>query len=207
MKKGWFVGGVIAVTLFLSGCETGNQRIGLVDQEQQKVSYAQTILEKQQEQPPLKDIKRMELESQKEIAKIEMQKAIEVEKVKAEVKKAEVESQKEIELMKAELRKQELEKEIWANKWIVILAVIFFFMMVLLIYKLFKDHQRLKMQLHKEKMAHEANLKERELQARVVEKMIEAVGEGKLTPEQHERLIASIQNPKQLPPSFQNNDH
>ncbi|WP_456404614.1 hypothetical protein [Hydrogenimonas sp.] len=188
---------LLSVTLFFGGCETNQQRAKLMDREQQKVDYAKTIL-KQRSATDARDLKRMELESKRELAKIEMQKAVEVEKVKAEVKKAELMTKKEMALKEAEIKKSEIEKEDRANSWIVTLAILFFSVLSFLVYKLFRDHQRVKLQLHREKMSHEAKLKEKELQARMVEKIIEAVGEGKLTPEQHERLIESLNGGRRL---------
>ncbi len=187
---------LVAILLF-SGCETSQQRAKLMETERQKVDYAKTILQ-QRSIREARDLKRMELESKSELAKIEMQKAIEVEKVKADVKKAEIMTRKEMALKEAEIKKSEIEKEERANNWIVTLAILFFSTLSILFYRLFKDHQRAKLQLHRERMSHEANLKEKELQARMVEKIIEAVGEGKLTPEQHERLIESLSGGRRL---------
>ncbi len=180
----------LLVSLF-SGCETAGQKAQLMGREQQKIDYANTILKKRTE-PDEKELKRMELESKREIAKIQMQKAIEVERLKAEAKKTEVLSQKEIELKKAELKKSEIESQKSYNGWLIALIAAIFSVSVLLLYKLFREHQRIKLQLNREKMAHEASLKEKELQAKIVEKMIDAVGSGKLTPEQHEKLIESM---------------
>ncbi len=181
---------IFSVSIF-SGCETAGQKAQLMGREQQKIDYANTILKNRAIQDE-KELKRMELESKKEIAKIQMQKEIEVERLKTEAKKTEVLSQREIELKKAELKKSEIESQKSYNEWFIALVATIFAVTVLLLYKLFREHQRVKLQLHREKMAHEASLKERELQARIVEKMIDAVGNGKLTPEQHEKLIESM---------------
>ncbi len=187
----------LVLAAVFSGCETSGQKAQLMGREQQKIDYANTILKKRTK-PDEKELKRMELESKKELAKIEMQKAIEVERLKAEAKKTEVLSQKEIELKKAELKKSEIENQKSAKGWIIALAALFFSVLLLVLYRLFREHQRIKLQLHKERMAHEASMKEKELRAKIAEKMIDAVGSGKLTPEQHEKLMDSMTG-KQIP--------
>ena len=186
-----------AFILFYGGCETANQKAGIMSREQQKISYANTILGKEKGSDE-KELKRLELESQKEIAKIEMQKAVELEKIRAEAKKSEVMSQKEIALKEAMLKEKELDDRRSSNNWYIALSITFFTVVTLLLYRLFREHQRTKLQLHKERMAHEAAMKEKELQTKILEKMLDAVGNGKLTPEQHERLLESISG-RQLP--------
>ncbi|BBG64707.1 hypothetical protein NNO_0006 [Hydrogenimonas sp.] len=197
MARIYFFAFLTLSILIFSGCETTNQKPRVIEREQGKIDYAKSILG-QKSRTEAKDLKKMELESQKEIARIEMQKAIEVERVKAEAKKAEIQSRKEIELKKAELKKSEIEKERSENSLFVIVTVLFLAVLSTLLYRLFREHQRTKLQLHKERMAHEANMKEKELQAKIVEKLIEAAGSGKLTPEQHERLMNSLHN-RQIP--------
>ncbi len=187
-----------AAVLIFSGCETTQQKSRIIDREQHKISYAKSILGQKSEPDP-KELKKMELESQKEIAKIQMQKAIEVERVKAEVKKAELQSRKEIALKEAEIKKSRIENEKSSDNWFIILSILFFSIFTILLYRLFREHQRTKLQLHKERMAHEANMKEKELQAQIVQKLIDAAGSGKLTPEQHERLLDSLNSSRRLP--------
>ena len=187
----------MAVLIF-SGCETTRQKSRIIDREQHKISYAKSILGQKSEPDP-KELKKMELESQKEIAELEMQKAIEVERVRAEVKKAELQSRKEIALKEAEIKKSRIENEKSSDNWFIILSIIFFSILTILLYRLFREHQRTKLQLHKERMAHEANMKEKELQAQIVQKLIDAAGSGKLTPEQHERLLDSLNSSRRLP--------
>ncbi len=187
----------MAVLIF-SGCETTRQKSRIIDREQHKISYAKSILGQKSEPDP-KELKKMELESQKEIAELEMQKAIEVERVRAEVKKAELQSRKEIALKEAEIKKSRIENEKSSDNWFIILSIIFFSILTILLYRLFREHQRTKLQLHKERMAHEADMKEKELQAQIVQKLIDAAGSGKLTPEQHERLLDSLNSSRRLP--------
>ncbi len=186
------------ILLFFTGCDTTQQKPRIMDQERQKIDYAKSIL-RQRVKSDVKNTKTLELESQKEIAKIEMQKAIEVEKIKAETKKAEILTKKEIAMKEAELKMSEIENKKSSNNWFMTLIVLLFSVFTIFIYRLFKEYQKTKLKLHKERMAHEANMKEKELQAQIVQKLIDAAGSGKLTPEQHERLLDSLNSSRRLP--------
>ncbi|MCF6201954.1 MAG: hypothetical protein L3J42_07530 [Hydrogenimonas sp.] len=191
MSRGVKTSLFFVLVLFFIGCESGVQKAGIMEREQNKIGYANTIL-KRDEMVGDQELKKAELQTQKEIAKLQMQKAIEVEKIKAEAKKSEVLSRKEIAMREAELKERELEKRSSSDNWFMIIGTLFLAALLLLLYKIFREHQRTKLQLHKERMVHEAAIREKELQAKIIEKMLDAVGEGKLTPEQHEKLLESM---------------
>ena len=189
----------IAIILSITGCQNSGQKPRLIDQENSKKSYAQTILGNSSK-PKISDEKRLELESKKEIAKIEMQKAIAIEKIKTEALKAKTLSEKEISLKQLELQKSKIEDSKVLNKWIITLTIIAFIVMIWLIYKLFKHYQAVKLKIHREKIEAEKELKDKELQVRVVEKMIDAMGEGKLSEEQQKLLLESLNKSSKILP-------
>jgi len=189
----------IAIILSITGCQDSGQKPRLIDQENSKKSYAQTILGSSSK-PKISDEKRLELESKKEIAKIEMQKAIAIEKIKTEALKAKTLSEKEISLKQLELQKSKIEDSKIFNKWMILITIFAFITIVWLIYKLFKHHQATKLKIHREKIEAEKELKEKELQVRVVEKMIDAIGEGKLSEEQQKFLLESLNKSNKILP-------
>ncbi|WOE69993.1 hypothetical protein RZR97_00025 [Hydrogenimonas thermophila] len=189
----------IAIILSIIGCQDSGQKPRLIDQENSKKSYAQTILGSSSK-PKISDEKRLELESKKEIAKIEMQKAIEIEKIKAEVEKAKILNSKDKFLKEIEVQIDELKASKNFKFWIIFTTLVIFGVIVWLIYKLFKHHQATKLKIHREKIEAEKELKEKELQVRVVEKMIDAMGEGKLSEEQQKLLLESINKSSKILP-------
>jgi len=189
----------IAIILSITGCQDSGQKPRLIDQENSKKSYAQTILGSSSK-PKISDEKRLELESKKEIAKIEMQKAIEIEKIKAEVEKAKILNSKDKFLKEIEVQIDELKASKNFKFWIIFTTLVIFGIIVWLIYKLFKHHQATKLKIHREKIEAEKELKEKELQVRVVEKMIDAIGEGKLSEEQQKLLLESLNKSNKILP-------
>ena len=193
---------VLSITIILSmaSCQDSGQKPRLIDQESSKKSYAQTILGSNAK-PKISDEKRFELESKKEIAKIEMQKAIEIEKIKAEIEKAKILNSKDRFLKELRVQIDELKASKNFKYWIIFTTLVIFGTVIWLIYKLFKHHQATKLKIHREKIEVEKELKEKELQVRVVEKMIDAMSEGKLSEEQQKLLLESINKSNNLLPN------
>jgi len=192
---------VLSVTIILSmaSCQDSGQKPRLIDQENTKRTYAQTILGSNAK-PKVSDEKRFELESKKEIAKIEMQKAIEIEKIKAEIEKAKILNSKDRFLKEIEVQIDELKASKNFRFWIIFTILVVFAILVWLVYKLFKHHQATKLRIHREKIEAEKELKEKELQVRVVEKMIDAMSEGKLSEEQQKFLLESLNKSNKILP-------
>jgi len=192
---------LLSVTIILSmaSCQDSGQKPRLIDQENTKRTYAQTILGSNAK-PKVSDEKRFELESKKEIAKIEMQKAIEIEKIKAEIEKAKILNSKDRFLKEIEVQIDELKASKNFRFWIIFTILVVFAILVWLVYKLFKHHQATKLRIHREKIEAEKELKEKELQVRVVEKMIDAMSEGKLSEEQQKFLLESLNKSNKILP-------
>jgi len=195
---------VLSITIILSvvGCQSSEQKPRLIDQENTKRTYAQTILGSSAK-PKISDEKRFEFESKEKIAKIEMQKAIEIEKIKAEIEKAKILNSKDRFLKEIEVQIDELKASKNFRFWIIFTILVVFAILVWLVYKLFKHHQATKLRIHREKIEAQKELKEKELQVRVVEKMIDAMSEGKLSEDQQKLLLESINKSNNLLPSKQ----
>jgi len=181
----------VTITLSVAGCQSSEQKPRLIDQENTKRVYAQTILSSSAK-PKISDEKRLELETKEKIAKIDMQKAIEIEKIKAEIEKERILNSKDRFLKEIQMQVDELKASKNFKFWIIFTIFAIFAILVWLVYKLFKHHQATKLKIHREKIEAQKELQEKELQVRVVEKMIDAMSEGKLSKEQQELLLESI---------------
>ena len=163
-------------------------------QEQQKVTYAKTILD-HSVQPKTDDlkIKKMELKTEKEIETIRAQKELDIARLKAESEKSKIETEKEITL-------KQLQADRKMVGWVITLSALFLFLLLWVSIKLFREYQKYRLRLEEEKMRHQKEMQEKELQTRLVEKMFEALESGNLTEEQQNRLLESISNPnRQIP--------
>ncbi|BDY13077.1 hypothetical protein [Hydrogenimonas cancrithermarum] len=185
----------MGVLLFLfSGCQSQEQgRPKVLGQENDKLVYAQRMLNRST-QPKTDELKlkKMELQTRKEIEMLHAEKELEIARLKAQSEGSKFQTEKEIALKKVEMERELFLGDQKIKGWMIVLATLFLFLLVWIAYKLFRDHQRQKLRLFEERLRHEKELQERELQARITEKMIEALGSGNLSEVQQQKLLESF---------------
>ena len=198
---------VIALTMVLTGCQQGNQEESprkpvLFGQKKDNLSvYAQTVLENStQPKTPDVRIRKMELKTQQEIERIRAEKELELARLQVEQEKVKTESEKETALKKIQAQLEEIVGERKLKGWIVFLSAIFLFLLLWVVVKLIREYHRHKAKLEEERRRHEKEMQERELQARLAEKMFDALAGGHLDQEQQNRLLDAVAGPdRQIP--------
>jgi len=193
----------MGIILFLfSGCQSQEQgRPKILGQENSKLVYAQRVLNRST-QPKTDELKlkKMELQTQKEIETLHAKKELEMARLKAQNEKSKMQIQKEIALKKIEMEREALFGDQKIKGWMIVLTALFLFSLIWIVYKLFKEYQRQKLRLFEERLRHERELHERELQAHLTEKMIEALGSGNLSEVQQQKLLETFAgSSRQLP--------
>jgi len=205
MRK--LAGYVLASVLLLSlgGCQQNNRKVEeqrpiLLGEKKSPVNrYAQTILENST-QPRTVDLKakKMELKAQQEIERIRAEKELEIARLKAESEKAKVEGELTITMKKLQARLEEAVGQRKIAGWVIFLSALFLFLLLWVVVKLFREYHKHKLRLEEERMRHEKEMQEKELQTRLAEKMFEALASGNLTEEQQEKLIETVTGSKPL---------
>ena len=205
--RGWGIAAAIVLLVVTTGCREENKKVAVdrpivLGEKPQNVStYAQRIVSNAT-QPKTVDLKakKMELEAQKEIARLQAQKELEIARLKAEAEKSKVLSEKELTLKKIQMQLEQIVGDRKMVGWVIALSAIFLFVLLWVVVKLFREYHAHKKRLEEAKMRHEKELKEKEMQARLAEKMFEALGSGHLDKEQQNRLLDAIgQGVKHLP--------
>lgn len=205
--RGWGIVAAIVLLLLMTGCREENKKVSvdrpiLLGEKPQTVStYAQRIVNNAT-QPKTVDLKakKMELETQKEIARLQAQKELEIARLKAEAEKSKVLSEKEMTFKKIQAQLEQIVGDRKMVGWVINLSAIFLFVLLWVVVKLFREYHAHKKHFEEAKMRHEKELKEKEIQARLAEKMFEALGSGHLSPDQQNRLLDSIDRGiKELP--------
>ncbi|WP_457596120.1 hypothetical protein [Hydrogenimonas sp.] len=205
-------GVALAALLLLSGCQEGNRKHNPYDEKQtaphilgQKPAtvstYAQRILENAN-RPRGEDakIRRMELEAQREIERLKAEKELEIARLEAEAEKSKLLTEKELTLKKIQAQLEEIVGDRKLVGWVVALSALFLFLLLWVVVKLFREYHNHRRRLEEERMRHEKEMQEKELQARLAEKMFEALGSGHLDKEQQNRLLESLGHAtRQLP--------
>ena len=202
----------LATLIVLGGCQTTDHRHNpyeekeiaphLLGRDKPTVSgYAQQILENST-RPRTEEakIRKLELKTQKEIERLKAEKELEIARIRAEAEKSKLLTQKELTLKKIQAQLEEIVGDRKLVGWVIALTALFLFLLLWVVVKLFREYQNHRRRLEEEKMRHEKQMQEKELQARLAEKMFEALGSGNLTEEQQNRLLDSLANPnRQLP--------
>lgn len=135
---------------------------------------------------------KVEAEAQKEIARINMQRDIELQKIRHETEMGKAGIEKEVAVAQNAALAQHQEKELEYSTTVlyVLLAVAAAVLLALLYF--YHRHRSDKMRMHHEKLQAEMLIKEREIQAQMAEKLIDALAHGKLSAAQEEKLIDSL---------------
>ena len=189
----------LLTSLTLTGCQQNDRRVDpqhpiLIGQKKETVSsYAHNILENST-RPKTEDarIKKMELKTQKEIERIKAEKELEIARLKAEAEKSKALSEKEMTLKKIEAKLEEIVGNRKMVGWVIALSALFFFVLLWVVYKLVREYYLYRRRIEEEKIRHEKEMQEKELQARLAEKMFEALSSGHLNEEQQNRLLESL---------------
>ena len=150
-------------------------------------------------------LKRSKNEAQKaiELAKIKAQKELELTKIERELKLKELELRAKKEQLELENQKLIAQRELEVKKQFLYLAlaalifIIFAILLTLYFYKRRKD----KLIAYHDNLEKYFRLKENEAKIAIANKIIDTIAEGKLTPDQEQRLLGVLKGeaPKELP--------
>ncbi len=131
-------------------------------------------------------------ENEKEIALINKQRDITLEKLKQDTNLQKADINKEIEFKKSDTKIVVMEKSVSVQKiYMMIIALGMFFAIIFAFYFLHKRRtDRLKM--HEDMLHKEMYIKDREVQAKMAERILDTLEKGKLSPEQESKLVETF---------------
>ncbi len=152
-------------------------------------------------------LKRSQNEAQKEIelARIKAKQALELQKIEQTYKLKELELKKQKELIELENQKLLAQKELELKRqflYLSLAALVLLVVVVLVILYFYKKRQD-KLQAYKDNLEKYFRLKENEAKIAIANKIIDTIAEGKLTPDQEQRLLGVLQG-KSGPPKLEN---
>ena len=174
--------------LLMIGCGGDtNQRPYIAGQKPKSPVYTTTRVD-----PAIK-IATIEAESRKEVAQIQMQRDLELERLKKEAKSEEVTALKEIEIKKQEtISQQEANLNSRYNTIVILGSLFLLTAMGLLIYFLIKRREDT-LKIHHDTLEQEMALKEKELQVQMATKILDTIASGTLDKEDEKRLIETFE--------------
>ncbi|BCD62999.1 hypothetical protein NitYY0826_C1887 [Nitratiruptor sp. YY08-26] len=168
-------------------------------------------LTKMQQQIEKLALERSKNEAQKEIAlaQIKAKQALELQKIEQAYKLKELELKKQKELLELENQKIVAQKEIELKKQFLYLslAALVFIIVVVLIILYFYKKRKDKLIAYHDNLEKYFRLKENEAKVAIANKIIDTIAEGKLTPEQEQRLLGVLKGEtKELPKEIEHKD-
>ena len=145
----------------------------------QKVDSAVTIAE-------------IEAETQKEIAKINKERDLELQKVEEDTKRIELKTQNELALKEHNLSTFVQEGDYALKKSTLIIIALSLTALFVLSFYIFKKRREDRLKMHQEELEKEMYLREKELQVKMAEKILDTIASGKLSKEDEQHLLSTL---------------
>lgn len=138
-------------------------------------------------------IARIEAESKKELATINMRRDLELQKIQQQTKLNEVAATKEVALKAQEAQTAQENNDYTLRKSTLILLALFAAALLALAFYFFRKWRQEKVQMHQAEIEKELAIKEKELQVKMAEKILDTLASGKLSQEEEKRLIETLE--------------
>ncbi|MEJ2499943.1 MAG: hypothetical protein P8Y65_02220 [Campylobacterales bacterium] len=180
--------GLLAL-LLLTGCGEGNRQQPYLMGQNPKGPYAAQTQERSEKIETAK----IQAETQKEIARINKERDIEVQKLISETDVTKADINKAVAIEEVETKKTAIEKEHEYSTYLLLLfgaglALLFFF----LFYYTGKNRKE-RLKKHEDDLMFKLQAQEQEMKMKMAEKLLDSIGSGKLSPEQENRLIETLE--------------
>jgi len=137
-------------------------------------------------------IAKIEAETQKEIAKINKDRDLELKKIEEETKLLKIKSANEMAIKEHNLSTFVQTSEYsYKNSTLFILSFAIIIFASLALY-FFKKYRKDKIKMHEEELQKEVYLREKELQVKMAEKILDTIASGKLSDEKEKHLLEAL---------------
>lgn len=179
--------------LFITACGGGNnnhQDPYIMGHKPSDKARVYTVKKKKEESAIT--IATIQAESQKEIAKINKERDLELKKMEEKSKRLELQTKNELAVKEHNLSTFVQEsKYAFKNSTLVIAALAFFALLSLTFY-IFKKRREDKIKIHEENLQKEMYLREKELQVKMAEKILDTIASGNLSEEREQHLLETL---------------
>jgi len=178
------------ILIILAGCGEGNRQQPYLMGQEPKGPYAARIQERSQAVETAK----IKAETEKEIARINKERDIEVQKLISRTDETKAGLNKEVAIEEVKTKKAAIENEREYSSYLLLivgaaLVLLFFF----LFYYTGKNRKE-RLKKHEDELLFKLRLQEQEMKMKMAEKMLDSITSGKLSPEQENRLIETLEH-------------
>jgi len=134
----------------------------------------------------------IQAETQKEIARINKERDLELRKMQENTKLAELRSRNDLALKEHNLSSFEKEGEYELKKSSLSLIALALAALFALVFYIFRKVRQDRLKMHNDQMEKEIYLREKELQVKMAEKILDTIASGKLSEEEEKHLLATL---------------
>lgn len=137
-------------------------------------------------------IAEIEAESRKEIAKINKERDLELQKMEQDTKLIALQTQNELALKEHNLSSFVQEGDYALKKSTLIIIALSLTALFILSFYVFKKRREDRLKMHQEELEKEMYLREKELQVKMAEKILDTIASGKLSKEDEQHLLSTL---------------
>ncbi len=137
-------------------------------------------------------IAEIEAETQKEIAKINKERDLELQKIEENTKVMAMQTQNELALKEHNLSSFVQEGDYALKKSTLIVIALSLITFFVLSFYIFKKRREDRLKMHQDELEKEMYLREKELQIKMAEKILDTIASGKLSKEDEQHLLATL---------------
>ncbi len=181
---------LLLTLLFLAGCGDSSRQQPYLMGQNPNGPYGTRAQEKSDKIETAK----IQAEAQKEIAKINRDRDIEVQKLisQTDVQKADI--NKAVAMEEVQTKKTAIANEHESSTYILMLIGAALLLLFLFLFYYTGKNRKAKLKMHEDDLMYKLRVQEQEMKMKMAEKMLDSITSGKLSPEQENRLIETLEN-------------
>jgi len=180
------------ITLFFTACGDSNRQDPYIMGHQKQTDKAKVYTLANKPKSNEVTIATIEAESKKEIAKINKERDLELKQMEEKTKLLELQTHNEMAIKEHNLSTY-VQESSFAFKNSTLFAVSFGVIAFLaLLFYIFKKRREDKLKMHEDELQKELYLREKELQVKMAEKILDTIASGKLSEEREQHLLEAL---------------
>jgi len=191
----------LLILLFLIGCQdsSSKNKVSLMGAKDgvNPNSLAYRSANSQLERKNKLEISKIDSTTKIKIAKIQSENQLNIAKINVAAKKDIAITDSSTKIQTSQIDALTKKDDIKNSLYITIAIIVVIMLALFLLYFNNKKNRELKNKMHKENLAHEQLLKEREYDEKRLHKMLELVENGKLSPDMQEEVLSALTKPNQ----------
>jgi len=176
--------------LLLAGCGDGSKQQPYVMGQNPKGAYTANI----QARSDKIETAKIQADAQKEIALINKERDIEVQKLISQTDVTKAGINKEVAMEEVQTKKTAIEKDHESSTYVLIVIAVALLLLFLFLFYYTGKNRKARLKMHEDELMYKLRVQEQEMKMKMAEKMLDSITSGKLSPEQENRLIETLEH-------------